>query len=159
MKFDHTKMIDIKNLVQNKSKASITYFRTNTLNETKGHDIIWHVSYQHIISPAGLTCPTQTQFPDQRPQQMMIATSKSRYDLGVSGNGHLTRQNGCCPDEITVLLTPCTTQYHIIKDRQYTDRHPRIDRHDRTTLIARCMGPTRGPTGADRTQVGPMLVP
>ena len=72
----------------------------------------WYKSYS-------LTCPTQTQFPDQRPQQMMIATSKSCYDLGVSGNGHLTRQNGCCPDEITVLLTPCTTQYHIIKDSQY----------------------------------------
>ena len=26
-----------------------------------------------------------------------------------------------------------------------------------TTLIARFMGPTRGPSGADRTQVGPML--
>ena len=29
----------------------------------------------------------------------------------------------------------------------------------RTTLIARFMGPTWGPSGADRTQVGPMLVP
>ena len=28
---------------------------------------------------------------------------------------------------------------------------------DRTSLIARFMGPTWGPTGADRTQVGPML--
>ena len=27
------------------------------------------------------------------------------------------------------------------------------------TLIARFMGPTRGPHGADRTQVGPMLAP
>ena len=26
-------------------------------------------------------------------------------------------------------------------------------------LIARCMGPTWGPSGADRTQVGPMLAP
>ena len=29
----------------------------------------------------------------------------------------------------------------------------------RTTLIARFMGPTWGPAGADRTQVGPMLAP
>ena len=29
----------------------------------------------------------------------------------------------------------------------------------RTTLIARFMGSTWGPSGADRTQVGPMLVP
>ena len=28
-----------------------------------------------------------------------------------------------------------------------------------TSLIARFMGPTCGPSGADRTQVGPMLVP
>ena len=28
-----------------------------------------------------------------------------------------------------------------------------------TSLIARFMGPTRGPSGADRTQVGPMLTP
>ena len=28
-----------------------------------------------------------------------------------------------------------------------------------TSLIARFMGPTRGPSGADRTQVGPMLAP
>ena len=28
-----------------------------------------------------------------------------------------------------------------------------------TTLIARLMGPTWGPSGADRTQVGPMLAP
>ena len=27
------------------------------------------------------------------------------------------------------------------------------------SLIARCMGPTWGPSGADRTQVGPMLTP
>ena len=30
---------------------------------------------------------------------------------------------------------------------------------NRTTLIARFMGPTWGPSGADRTQVGPMLAP
>ena len=29
----------------------------------------------------------------------------------------------------------------------------------KSTLIARFMGPTWGPSGADRTQVGPMLVP
>ena len=29
----------------------------------------------------------------------------------------------------------------------------------KSTLIARFMGPTRGPSGADRTQVGPMLAP
>ena len=29
----------------------------------------------------------------------------------------------------------------------------------KTTLIARFMGPTWGPSGADRTQVGPMLAP
>ena len=28
-----------------------------------------------------------------------------------------------------------------------------------TTLIARFMGPSWGPSGADRTQVGPMLAP
>ena len=31
--------------------------------------------------------------------------------------------------------------------------------HQAITLIARFMGPTWGPSGADRTQVGPMLVP
>ena len=31
--------------------------------------------------------------------------------------------------------------------------------HGITTLIARFMGPTWGPSGADRTQVGPMLAP
>ena len=31
--------------------------------------------------------------------------------------------------------------------------------HDSTTLIARLMGPTWGPSGADRSQVGPRLVP
>ena len=30
---------------------------------------------------------------------------------------------------------------------------------DETTLIARFMGPTWGPSGADRTQMGPMLAP
>ena len=30
---------------------------------------------------------------------------------------------------------------------------------DPTSLIARLMGPTWGPSGADRTQVGPMLAP
>ena len=31
--------------------------------------------------------------------------------------------------------------------------------HVRASLIARFMGPTWGPSGADRTQVGPMLAP
>ena len=31
--------------------------------------------------------------------------------------------------------------------------------HQQTSLIARFMGPTWGPPGADRTQVGPMLAP
>ena len=31
--------------------------------------------------------------------------------------------------------------------------------HVQTSLIARFMGPTWGPSGADRTQVGPMLAP
>ena len=31
--------------------------------------------------------------------------------------------------------------------------------HKGTSLIARCVGPTWGPSGADRTQVGPMLAP
>ena len=35
----------------------------------------------------------------------------------------------------------------------------RLNRQSITSLIARFMGPTRGPSGADRTQMGPMLVP
>ena len=34
---------------------------------------------------------------------------------------------------------------------------PKVVKHDKTPLIARFMGPTWGPSGADRTQVGPML--
>ena len=43
----------------------------------------------------------------------------------------------------------CTTQHHQDAWLQITA----------TSLIVRFMGPTWGPSGADRTQVGPMLVP
>ena len=42
---------------------------------------------------------------------------------------------------------------------QFTDAIHRHQATVRTTLIARFMGPTWGPSGADRTQVGPMLAP
>ena len=35
----------------------------------------------------------------------------------------------------------------------------RYSKHHRPALIAKFMGPTWGPSGADRTQVGPMLAP
>ena len=40
---------------------------------------------------------------------------------------------------------------------QFSHRHPRLLHI--LTLIARFMGPTTGPSGADRTQVGPMFAP
>ena len=43
----------------------------------------------------------------------------------------------------------------------HCERNPPVTRIPltRATLIARFMGPTWGPSGADRTQVGPMLAP
>ena len=72
------------------------------------------------------------------------------YVLGLKSNYVNKWVPGCylCLSLITVskeiLIKKCRNMFHLGHN---------------TTLIARFMGPTRGPSGADRTQVGPMLAP
>ena len=77
-----------------------------------------------------------------------------------------------CADGLVLLLrinNICNTFSHWLRPCSAIDKNgprfrssmleaPRLQ-GVRLTLIARFMGPTWGPTGADRTQVGPMLAP
>ena len=48
--------------------------------------------------------------------------------------------------------------YHDCLHQKYNRNHG-VEYTEQTPLIARFMGPTWGPSGADRTQVGPVLAP
>ena len=62
-------------------------------------------------------------------------------------------------------ISSARRQLHIIgvnitqKSTKEIMTQPLKNKTDKHTLIARFMGPTWGPSGADRTQVGPMLAP
>ena len=64
---------------------------------------------------------------------------------------------------MTCSWTPCR-HYFSISDANWASWHfnsrvTALSVQQSTALIARFMGPTWGPPGADRTQVGPMLAP
>ena len=65
-----------------------------------------------------------------------------------------------CNNYIVVPLSPVQfseTYLNLLKIIKI--KHPTNHNFFRLTLIARLVGPTWGPSGADRTQVGPMLAP
>ena len=53
----------------------------------------------------------------------------------------------------------CTFYGHTVYEFLMAELVVNIILHDWCPLVARFMGPTWGPHGADRTQVGPMLAP
>ena len=69
--------------------------------------------------------------------------------------------------QVSVVYLSCnlTTQYFLLQYQCFHQIRMReqakqaVQRLGCTSLIARCMGPTWGPSGAGRTQVGPMLAP
>ena len=71
----------------------------------------------------------------------------------ITANLHFfTHQNAtkCITNNITAILERC---------RLVNSSLPQQFKLRITTLIARFLGPTWGPSGADRTQMGPMLAP
>ena len=62
---------------------------------------------------------------------------------------------------VQLTISPKAEQRPEEDGKQFLDIFPCIlsNKNLILSLIARFMGPTWGPSGADRTQVGPMLVP
>ena len=80
---------------------------------------------------------------------------------------HFSETYNCLPPKLCLILefgTPythsprnrehCVPPYHVVSMIKTTDQSG-----ERLLVFARFMGPTWGPPGADRTQVGPMLAP
>ena len=61
--------------------------------------------------------------------------------------------------DATATVTAIATATSSSTCHRHYHRHYYEDYLSRTTLVAMFMGQTLGPSGADRTQVGPMLVP
>ena len=75
------------------------------------------------------------------------ATGSHGTGLVVLGYSGFTTSRVICPTQLKAVTQPGGK---IRSNKQV---------HGKVILIARSMGPTWGPSGADRTQVGPMLAP
>ena len=75
-----------------------------------------------------------------------------------------TGDGACGPHQLGLTNTAWIVLYHIPTNVNYAVPtsgfvHIVQPHSGETALIATFMGPTWGPSGADRTQVGPMLAP
>ena len=99
----------------------------------------WLESALHIVliaSQSTLSITPQMQLPGPVGAKLMAVLILHAVAVGPTGGP--TVINGCCDKNSLTAATDQLTVY---------------------TLIVRFMGPTWGPSEADRTQVGPMLAP
>ena len=77
------------------------------------------------------------------------------FDLFLHYKGPVTRKMFPFDDVIMIFANVCS----VFSELTDTLVWPTVASRPKTALIKRFMGPTWGPSGADRTQLGPMLAP
>ena len=101
---------------------------------------------------------------ERRQGQVDFLTYRSKY--WYSGLSKSPQDNPCqeyfiisCIVFIIRFGSGCPHGLHHLLWKTARNNNGEIENHLASTLIARFMGPTWVPSGADRTQVGPMLAP
>ena len=90
---------------------------------------------------------------------MWFVTGRFHAYQGLSWCCGLSAANTECSTPLTGVVAKLLPNLILLPVGFPSSDYIRWDRGTSATLIARFMGPTWGPSGADRSQVGPMLAP